>query len=361
MFFLKLKVLATEYGYIVSALHGIGLLLTRKQRFRVRSRYRILSTASILAGILCTGLPLGRAVFYASNLRHKFDVAFGAIAEPQNSRPIISLPRLFMFWPSSLRSAEQRVFSRTDDYELTLDLFRPPSPTPEGDPCIVVVHGGSWTHGDSREFASLSPHLAAQGYVVVGVNYRKADKYPFPAARNDLRSAIRYIKDNAPDLGVDEDRIVLLGRSAGGQLALLVAYEHEDSTIRGVISFYGPTDMVYGFNDPTDPKVIDTPKTLGLYLRGTPQTAKEVYDAASPINLVQDDSPQTLLLHGSHDEMVHVAQSERLSRQLEKQQVSHLYLRLPWATHGFDHNLWGPGGQISTYAVERFLVHVLRK
>jgi acetyl esterase/lipase len=197
--------------------------------------------------------------------------------------------------------------------------------------------------------------------VVVGVNYRKADKYPFPAARDDLRASIAYIKDNASYLGVDADRIALLGRSAGGQLALLVAYEEDDPAIRGVVSFYAPTDMVYGFNNPTDTRVIDTPATLGTYLRGTPATSREHYDAASPINFVGENSPPTLLLHGSQDEMVHAAQSDRLSQQLAKFGVDHLYLKLPWATHGFDHNLWGPGGQISTYSVERFMHSLLRK
>jgi hypothetical protein len=59
--------------------------------------------------------------------------------------------------------------------------------------------------------------------------------------------------------------------------------------------------------------------------------------------------------------MVHAAQSDRLSQQLAKFGVDHLYLKLPWATHGFDHNLWGPGGQISTYSVERFMHSLLRK
>lgn len=305
--------------------------------------------------------PLVRAMFYARDLPQRFDNAFGTHAEKQCPRRVFPFLWLLQPWPLSLKSACPIVFSRTDEYELDLDLFRPPNPTPGGDPCIVVVHGGSWTHGSSRDFAALSPYLAAQGYVVVGINYRKADKYPFPAARDDLRLAIAYIKNNARDLGVDSDRIALLGRSAGGQLALLVAYEQMDPAIRGVVSFYAPTDMVYGFDDLTDPRVIDTPDTLGVYLRGTPHSAIDIYDAASPINFVHENSPRTLLLHGVHDEMVHIVQSDRLSQQLEKFRVAHLYLRLPWATHGFDHNLRGPGGQISTYAVERFMRSVLRK
>lgn len=332
---LKVKVVSTEYGYVVAAIQALALLSTRSFRSGAGRIFNLLMAA--------------------------IDSAFGGQHQHQASRRVFAFSRLFRFWSTPLKVTETLVFSATEEYELRLDLFRPPVPAPGGSPCIVVVHGGSWIRGDSRDFASLSPYLSRQGYVVVGVNYRKADKYPFPAARDDLRASIAYIKDNASYLGVDADRIALLGRSAGGQLALLVAYEEDDPAIRGVVSFYAPTDMVYGFNNPTDTRVIDTPATLGTYLRGTPATSREHYDAASPINFVGENSPPTLLLHGTQDEMVHAAQSDRLSQQLAKFGVDHLYLKLPWATHGFDHNLWGPGGQISTYSVERFMHSLLRK
>lgn len=360
MFLLKLKVVVTEYGYVLAALQCIGLFMTRRLRSNTGKGFRELALASILAGSLCTAAPLLHAIIYTRDLPRRFEAAFGACSVRPHSGKVFAPHRFLTPWPVSSRSAEQIVFARTVDYELTLDLYRPPDPQPGGDPCVVVVHGGSWIQGSSRDFASLSPYLATQGYVVAGINYRKAHKHPFPAARDDLHAAIDHLKDNASEFGVDKDRIALLGCSAGGQLALLVAYEREDPAIRGVVSFYGPTDMVYGFNDPTDPRVIDTPATLGIYLRGTPDTAKHAYEASSPINFVRECSPPTLLLHGTSDEMVHVVQSDRLSQRLENHGVEHLYLRLPWATHGFDHNLWGPGGQISTYAVERFMDRMLK-
>jgi dipeptidyl aminopeptidase/acylaminoacyl peptidase len=84
-----------------------------------------------------------------------------------------------------------------------------------------------------------------------------------------------------------------------------------------------------------------------------------VYDAASPLNFVARGTPPTLLLHGGRDELVFPAQSERLAVRLTQAGRPHLFLRLPWATHGCDVNFSGPCGQISTYAIERFLAAVL--
>jgi dipeptidyl aminopeptidase/acylaminoacyl peptidase len=91
------------------------------------------------------------------------------------------------------------------------------------------------------------------------------------------------------------------------------------------------------------------------YLGGSPGERDETYRKASPINFASPRSPSTLLVHGSRDDMVQLDHSERLAGQLEELSVPHLLVRLPWATHGFDHNLRGPGGQLSTYAVEAFL------
>jgi acetyl esterase/lipase len=82
---------------------------------------------------------------------------------------------------------------------------------------------------------------------------------------------------------------------------------------------------------------------------------QERFDAGSPIDFVIPGSPPTLLIHGTRDELVFAEQSRRLARRLEQAQVPHLQLELPWATHGCDSNPAGPGGQITTWAVERFL------
>jgi acetyl esterase/lipase len=358
--FLKLKVVATEYGYVLAAAFALSVPLIRLARLSRPTRAAW--GACLAAGITLTTLPVFRATAFAGDLSYRLERAFGSSTNrsPRNEHPFCfrGLARL---WPESRAGAERVVFASHPEYTLAFDLCRPPRWPSGGAPCVIVVHGGKWTEGNSEDFAALNPRLARLGYVVVGINYRKADQYPFPAARDDLRSAVEYVKENAETLGVDSEKIVLLGRSAGGQLALLVAYEERDPAIKGVVSFYAPTDMRFGYRDATNPWIIDNEASLELYLGGVPDAIGTTYDDASPISFVSADCPPTLLLHGAHDELVHVAQSDCLASRLQEVGAPHLYLRLPWATHGFDHNLAGPGGQISTYAVCRFLEKVFEE
>lgn len=356
--FLKAKVAATEYGYVLAVFQWMSLVLFRLPRFR-SNYFTHVGRALTVAGSLLMCTPVVRAATFSKQLPSSLDNAFGASSGSGSHAKPLSLRKFLRPWPPLLSKPESVVFADSEEYRLEFDLYRPAHSPASGAPCVVVVHGGRWTEGNSRQFAALNAHLAHLGYAVVGVNYRKAGRYPFPAARDDLRAALEYVKRNAKELGVDPHKIVLLGRSAGGQLALLVAYERKDPDIKGVVSYYAPTDMHLGYRDPTNPRVINHAETLEVYLGGNPTTARDAYDAASPIRFVSAKSPPTLLLHGARDEIVHIVQSDRLAARLQRAGVRHLYLRLPWATHGFDHNLGGPSGQISTYAVERFLEHAL--
>ena len=123
------------------------------------------------------------------------------------------------------------------------------------------------------------------------MNYRLAPKWKFPAGRDDVLSAIAYLKVYGPEFGLDPNRLVLLGRSAGGQLALLAAYTANEPAIRGVISVYGPTDLKFGYDRPAPKNLLDTRGVLETYLGGPPVKADEAYFAASPINFVTANSP----------------------------------------------------------------------
>jgi acetyl esterase/lipase len=224
---------------------------------------------------------------------------------------------------------------------------------------VVVVHGGAWQRGDPSQLAPLNHYLAARGYQVAAISYRLSPAHPFPAAHDDVLAALAYLKKHAADLGLDPTRLALLGRSAGGQLALLAAYTAADPAIRGVVAFYAPTDMRYGYANPANPRVIDSRGVLEAYLGGGPDLASAAYDAASPVDFVGPATPPTLLIHGGRDELVSPRQSERLAERLARAGRPHLLLRLPWATHGCDFNFGGPSGQLSTYAVERFLAAVM--
>jgi acetyl esterase/lipase len=242
------------------------------------------------------------------------------------------------------------------DTALTLDFY--PSQINGNKPCVIVIHGGSWSSGDSQQLPELNNYLARQGYNVASINYRLAPKYKNPAGVEDVRAAIKYLKSS--NLNVDTNRLVLLGRSAGAQIALLAGYTLNDKSIKGVIDFYGPADMVWGYTIPTSPLVMDSRGVMEQYLGGTYKKVPQNYVASSPVEFVTKNAPPTLIIHGANDVLVAYDHSRRLSEKLQQNGVEHFWLKLPWATHGFDYNINGPGGQLSTYTVERFLKVVTR-
>jgi acetyl esterase/lipase len=244
-------------------------------------------------------------------------------------------------------------YETNDGSALSLDFYRAESPRRA--PLVVTIHGGAWNSGYNKDFIPMDQFLAGRGYAVADVIYRLAPQSPFPAASNDVIAAMAFLRRHATELNLDSDRVVLLGRSAGGQIALHVAYTANDPAIRGVIAFYAPTDLNWSWEHPGNPLVIDTRAVLRDYLGGSPSQFPDRYAAASPIHLATSSSPPTLLLHGDRDELVSVYHSAALSRRLSELGVLNMELTLGWATHGFDYVLRGPGGQLSTYVVVGFL------
>lgn len=347
----------TEWGHVVAAL-VLGALWPGREHSRAGCARGWL--AAIAAFLALT--PLARAALVAQEVPKQLAMAFGALPAAQGGSRLrrrvplvlvdvlrgISTPRVR---PMSL------VYARRGTQVLRLDVYQPPQ-KPKDAPLLLVVHGGAWQAGDSRQLATLNAHLAGCGYVVAALNYRLLPEHPFPAAYDDVVAALAYLRENAHGLGIDARRCVLLGRSAGGQLALLVAYRANDPAICGVISFYGPTDLGYGYAHPANPAVIDSCAVLECYLGGSPTQVPNGYIAASPCSFVGPTTPPTLLIHGGRDEVVSAVQSERLQVCLTEAQRPHLFVRLPWATHGCDAHFSGPSGQISTYAIEYFLAVV---
>lgn len=225
-------------------------------------------------------------------------------------------------------------------------------------PCILIIHGGSWSGGNSQQLPDLNSVLAARGYAVASMNYRLAPEARSPAPLEDVKMALVYISAHASKLHIDTNNIVLLGRSAGAQIAMLAAYTLHNKNIKGVIDFYGPADMIWGYSKPANPLVLNSRKVMEDYLGGTYQQVPANYRLSSPIEFATVNSPPTLLLHGGNDALVAFEHSRRLNNKLHQLGVRHYLLALPWATHGFDYNLDGPGGQLSTYLVERFLASV---
>ncbi len=356
----KISIAATEGGHWLA----LAALLPAIPR----SGQRILGKFGGLLGLAAAALllmPLYQAQKINDALPSSLESRFGAerrerhrFAEDARPEPFVITDVLTSIQSRPIRF-EERTFETTDHEKLTLDVFRPGylhGPLPG----ILVIHGGSWQGGSSRDFVALNGYLAARDYLVFSINYRLAPQWKFPAGRDDVLSAIAYVKVYAKELGLDPSRLALLGRSAGGQLALLAAYTANEPSIRGVISVYGPSDLRYGYEHPAARQLIDTRGVLESYLGGSPEKADEAYFAASPINFVNPASPPTLLIHGRYDGHVSPEESARLEAKLAQSSVKHLFLRLPWATHGCDWSFTGPCGQVTTYAIEQFLDRVMK-
>lgn len=130
-----------------------------------------------------------------------------------------------------------------------LDVYTPAvvAAAPRGTaltPTVVLVHGGSWTHGDKTSMTRAANALVGEGYVAIAVNYTFVDSEGWPAQRQDVRKAIRWIQDNAEELHVDVERLVVLGSSAGGEIAASALTKGNGSKYgRGLVMLSAPVDL----------------------------------------------------------------------------------------------------------------------
>jgi len=253
--------------------------------------------------------------------------------------------------------------------ELTADVFHAPGPAPR--PFVVVVHGGSWRHGDKGELPRFSRRVAAAGYTVIDVRYALAPAAPFPRGVADVKCLIGRARESAVRLGIDPARGALLGRSAGGQIALVAAYSAGDSRIppscaiddapvRAVAALYAPSDLLWGHANPMVPDVIRGTESIELYLGGPPAQRMEAYRLAAAATWADRPLPATLLVHGGGDQLVSPVHSRRLAEALAKNGRDVDFLEVPMGEHGMDARPGGTGEQIARQALLAFLGQRLR-
>jgi acetyl esterase/lipase len=256
-------------------------------------------------------------------------------------------------------------YATIDGKALNLDIYLPED-AQAGRPAIIIIHGGSWSGGVKSDFPWWNHWFAQHGFAVFDIEYRIAPQPNWQTATADVKCAIAWVKRNAARYGVDPERIALLGRSAGGHLALLAAYtsndsalppscEAADTSVRAVISVYGATDLNWGYANPTNLRVHDGPGAIRHFIGGDPHTAAPIFKTASPITHVSPRTPPTLLLHGGHDQLVNAHHMRLLSQSLQAAGVPHRTVLIPYAQHGFDYNLNGWSSQIVQPIMLQFL------
>lgn len=214
---------------------------------------------------------------------------------------------------------ETAVYARHGATELALDVFRPRT---ESNNCAVLLfHGGGWRAGAKEMVHAQAGALAAHGFTAVAVQYRLLDAAPWPAQLDDTIAACAWARDNAGELGVDPDRLVVQGHSAGAQMALLTGTLDAGVRPAAIVAYYPPI----GFHPappPADPTAPPFPLELDdlgrapswmLFPPGTPQAD---LDAASPITLLHEDFPPTIILHGTADKLIGIGSSITLHQRL---------------------------------------------
>ena len=286
---------------------------------------------------------------------------------------------------------------------LLADLWLPPDGVPRTGLAVIYLHGSGWHYLDKDFWTrSFFRRLAAQGHIIVDLAYTMAPKADLLAMVADVKRAIVWAKTRGASHGIRPDRVVLMGGSAGGQLALQAGYTPNhpdwqpadvqgDTTVRGVVSYYGVTDLKashlffagqYGHVLPTSARLpgrllvaalewlFHRTRILPPYgryvgmgemvpdaLGGTPAEKPDLYRDGSPINHVGPHCPPTLVLQGTHDVAGMMPDVRRLHRRLRAAGVPAVLVEFPNTEHGFDlfFPRIAPAAQAAAYDTEHFL------
>jgi acetyl esterase/lipase len=313
-----------------------------------------------LAALYCTGLGVAGA------------------AEPRvGSSPVLDdrYPERRTNFPGDVVGFADLTYASLAGYRpLSLDLYKPAS-SAQPRPLVIYLHGGGWQSGHTRhsgafeDWPGVLASIAARGYVVASIEYRLSGEAPFPAAVQDVKAAIQWLRAHATQFGIDKSRAVVWGGSAGGQLAALVgascgaaALEPpsaaanqrpepgaasampaataaampgvESDCVQGVIAWYGIFDFSELANQPAQ---ADAPlDSRYRYLGCAPgKCSTSTLAAAGAITYVDSRDPPVLMIHGVNDHTVPIAQSRSYLAALRAKGVKAELLEIPAVDHSF--------------------------
>ena len=245
--------------------------------------------------------------------------------------------------PASITVDRDLVYLDEDRSE-RLDLYRPRRRDAGRTAGIVFIHGGSFHAGDkaSPRSTGLCRMLAANGFVVASVNYRLSagptgeDRWTaWPRNLEDCRAAAEFLIRRADDFGVDPARVGAVGTSAGGTLALLIAFQRPEQ-LRAVVNFYGRVD----------PSLHTVPEKR--------PNSVEVMEAVSPIRHMGVHLPAVLTIHGDADELVPVEHGKLLHAELSRRRATHRLVVIPRVGHGF-------GAELEPVETRRTIIEFLNR
>jgi acetyl esterase/lipase len=262
----------------------------------------------------------------------------------------------------------QQVFATIDGQSLRADIWQPPSGVPNEGPngrtAVMYVHGGSFVTGGLGARPQLFEALADRGFVVLDIEYRLAPPPRWADAPADVLCALAWLRGSATGLGIDPERVFVMGESAGGSLALVAGYAAGTAHIapscpgepivpEGVIAVTPAADLAGIWSDRT--AVADGRIFPEAYIGGPPTEFPDRYEAASPFRLLRPSLPRTLLIGGANDHLVLPVRVTSLAERFTAAGVDCELVMVPFAEHGFDGVPNGYGEQLEESIVPGFL------
>ncbi len=252
-------------------------------------------------------------------------------------------------------------FKRVGDRPLLMDIHSPSNSVGKV-PALIFIHGGAWRTGKRQDYRVYTTYFATRGFVAATIDYRLFPEGKVDQQLSDCQAAVGWVRMNAASLGVDPERIVVVGGSAGGHLSLLVGYTaaqaeakatsgwRDPHRVAAVVDLYGPTDL-------TAPEANDV-SVVKDFMGAPLASAPERWRQASPLFLVGSNSPPTLIFQGVIDSIVGVKQSDVLAEKLKKTGVRFEYERLEGWPHTMDATV--PMNRFCRQRIEQFLGRVLK-
>jgi len=230
-----------------------------------------------------------------------------------------------------------------NNFEAKLDVYAVRGATAPL-PTLIYIHGGGWTGGTKEGSALTFLPFLQMGWNVVNVEYRLARVSAAPAAVEDCLCALRWVYRNAKQYNLDLTRLVVMGNSAGGHLALTTGMipasagldrqcpGTEPLTVAAIINWYGITDVA---------DLLDGPnmKTYAVQWLGSRPDREAVARRVSPLTYVRAGGPPVITIHGDADPVVPYTHAQRLQKALQSAGVSNELVTIPGGRHGgFNHD-----------------------
>lgn len=229
------------------------------------------------------------------------------------------------------------VYAKVDKEELKFDFYRPSGDGPF--PLVICIHGGGWAAGSKGDYKDFQMNMAKMGIASASVQYRFIPKHKFPTQIDDCTNALKFLIAEKAKYKIDPKRVMTMGGSAGGHLALLLGFSTvKDCEFKGIVNVCGPTDLRNFQSTPTGDAALKSgvkmnSTELVTALLGTDDKKAKIYETASPITMVRKDCPPVLTLHGSDDDLVPFTQASALHEALKKAGAKETLMKIKGGGH----------------------------